>query len=233
MAIKPICKFFIGVGACFAVNASYAVNWIAKPYAGLEYKLGYTKGNGSWKQLLPTNKMTNAGSMFVGLRFHRLLAGELGFSQSTKTSKTSFLGGTTMFGVTAVANANQKISLKYSSWSFDLNARYPTHHVLTLLGSIGLESIKPKLYITNLGAAATNITTVSGKTKTVPRIGVGVQYVKGMFGVRSKITWAFTSKLRFNKGTYAPSGVAASNANVTNKPFRDSYGWTLGAFVRW
>lgn len=234
MAMKPVFKFLIATGVCLAANASYAnYNWVANPYLGLEYKLSYTQGKDSWKRLLPTSKPNNNATLFAGLKFHDCLAGELGYTKSNKRSKVSDNTGFTMFG-SVIPNPvpgrqKQEVKLSYRSWNFDLNGQYPAGDSFAFLGTIGVASTKPKLAITNLGTAAnSSVNTISGKGKMIPRLGVGVQYTQGMFGVRSRVIWEGTSRLRFNTGS-------AQNAypNVSDKPFKSTYAWTLGAFVRW
>ena len=234
MAMKPVLKFLVATGVCVAANGVYAhYNFAANPYLGLEYKLGYTKGkDDSWKNLLPTNKVNNSGTIFAGVQFHDCIAGELGYTQSTKQKKSSNTTGVTMFGVTDNAGSLQEAKLSYRSVSFDLNGQYPAGDSFAFLGTVGIASVKPKLNMTNLSTATNNsITTISGKSKAAFRLGVGAQYTQGMFGVRTRIMWEGTSRLRVDTGTYNP--VAGSAANVTNKPFKDTLAWTLGAFVRW
>ncbi len=232
MAMKPVFKFLIAAGVCVAANASYAnYHWVANPYLGLEYKLGYTQGKDDWKQLLPTNKAHNNGSVFAGIKFHDCLAGEIGYTQSNKNTKTSDVTSVKMFGGVEGAGSKQEIKLKYRSWNLDLNGQYPASESFSFLGTIGVASTKPKLAINNLGTVAQNgsITTISGKSKMVPRLGVGVQYTQGMFGARSRVMWEGTSRLRFNTGSYNGGGTSAAS----DKPFKSTYAWTLGAFVRW
>ncbi len=232
MAMKPVLKFLIVAGVSIAANASYAnYNWSANPYLGLEYKLGYTQGREDWKRLLPTNKAHHNGTVFAGIKFHDCLAGEVGYTQSNKRTKTSDVSSFRMFGGIEGAGSMQEIKLKYRSWSLDLNGQYPASDAFAFLGTIGIEATKPKLDITNLGTVAQNgsINTISGKSKMAPRLGVGVQYTQGMFGVRSRIMWEGTSRLRFNTGSYT----GGAGASVTDKPFKSTYVWTLGGFVRW
>lgn len=232
--MKPVFKFLLATGVCVAANVSYAGshNWMANPYLGLEYKLGYTKAQNSWKRLLPTNKAHNSGTAFVGLKFHDCLAGEFGYTRSTKNTKSSDVSGFSMFGSTASAGTLQEIKLNYRSWNIDVNGQYPAGDCFAFLGTLGLASTKPKFKITNLGTTGAaindNIKTITGKTKVVPRIGVGVQYTQGMFGVRSRILWEGTSKLRVNTGTAKDIYPA-----ITDKAFKSTYAWTVGAFVRW
>ncbi len=230
MAMKPVFKFLVATGVCVAANASYAhYNWVANPYLGLEYKLSYTQGKDYWKRILPTNKPNNNGTLFAGLKFHDCLAGEIGYTKSNKRAKISDTSGFNMFGTVMQANTKQEVKLGYRSWHLDLNGQYPAGDSFAFLGTIGLASTKPKLNITNLGGVANDpIKTISGKSKMIPRLGVGVQYTQGMFGVRSRVMWEGTSRLRFNTGT-AKNGVSG----MTDKPLKSTYAWTLGAFVRW
>ena len=234
MAMKPVFKFLIATGVCVAANASYAnYNWVANPYLGLEYKLSYTQGKDYWKRLLPTNKPNNNGTVFAGLKFHDCLAGELGYTKSSKRSKISDNSGFNMWGnvapVGSAGRQKQEIKLSYRSWNLDLNGQYPAGDSFAFLGTIGVASTKPKLEVVNLGTAAnSSVRTMSGKSKMIPRLGVGVQYTQGMFGVRSRVMWEGTSRVRFNTGS-----ATTAYPGMTDKPFKSTYAWTLGAFVRW
>ncbi len=231
--MKPVFKFLVATGVCVAANATYAhYNWVANPYLGLEYKLSYTKAKDSWQRLLPTNKVNNNGTVFAGLKFHDCFAGELGYTQSTKHTKYSDTSGFNMFGTIDNPGSQQKVKLSYRSWSLDLNGQYPAGDAFAWIGTIGLASMKPKVeavYLGNLNTASNStVQSIVGKTKTVARLGVGAQYTQGMFGIRTRVMWEGTSQLRVDPASYR-------NAlpNVTNKPFKSSFAWTLGAFVRW
>lgn len=229
MAMKPVFKFLVAAGVCVVANATYAhSHFNADPYLGLEYKLSYTKGQNSWKELLPTNKAFHNGSVFAGVQFHDCAAVELGYTASNKNTKDSNTTGMKMFGNTDTASG-QSIKLSYRTVNLDLNGQYPAGDSFAFLGTIGLGSSKPKLNITNTdGTTNASITTISGKSKMVPRVGVGAQYVQGMFGVRTRVMWEGTTRLRVNTGT-----ASATLPGITEKPFKSSFAWTLGAFVRW
>ena len=77
-------------------------------------------------------------------------------------------------------------------------------------------------------AANSSIATISGKSKSALRLGLGMQYTQGMFGVRTRVMWEGTSRLRVDRGT-----ATIAMPNMTEKPFKDTLAWTLGAFVRW
>jgi hypothetical protein len=135
-----------------------------------------------------------------------------------------------MFGVTDNAGSQQQIKLSYRGWNFDLNGQYPAGDSFAFLGTVGVASIKPKLEATNLGATSNaSVATMSGKSRAALRLGVGAQYTQGMFGIRTRVMWEGTSRLRVNTGSYLP----VAGANVTQKAFKDTLAWTLGAFVRW
>jgi hypothetical protein len=231
MAMKPVLKFLVATGVCVAANGVCAHYHLATdPYLGLEYKLSYTKGKDSWKRLLPANKVNNNGTIFAGIQFHDCIAAELGYTQSTKHTKYSDTSFWSMFGVTDNAGSQQQIKLSYRGWNFDLNGQYPAGDSFAFLGTVGVASIKPKLEATNLGATSNaSVATMSGKSRAALRLGVGAQYTQGMFGIRTRVMWEGTSRLRVNTGSYLP----VAGANVTQKAFKDTLAWTLGAFVRW
>lgn len=230
MAMKPVFKFLVATGVCLATNAVFAHKVMANPYLGLEYKLSYTRGQEvSWRNLLPTNNLNNNGTIFAGVNFHKCVAGEVGFTKSNSHTKYSDTSGVVMFGTVANANSKQSIKLSYKGVSFDLNGQYPAGDAFAFLGTIGVASVKPKIQATNLGAAGNDpVASISGKSRTALRLGVGAQYVQGMFGVRTRVMWEGTSRLRADLGSYR-----TILPNATEKPFKDTLAWTLGAFVRW
>ena len=231
MAMKPVLKFLVATGVCVAANGVFAhYNFAANPYLGLEYKLSYTKAkDNSWQRLLPTNKANNNGTVFAGVQFHDCVAGELGYTQSAAHKKYSDTSGWRMFGAVDNAGSQQEVKSKFRSFSFDINGQYPAGDSFAFLGTVGVASIKPKIEFTNMGNAAnSSIATISGKSKSALRLGLGMQYTQGMFGVRTRVMWEGTSRLRVDRGT-----ATIAMPNMTEKPFKDTLAWTLGAFVRW
>lgn len=229
MAMKPVFKFLVATGICVATNSVFAHKVMVNPYLGLEYKLSYTRGkNASWRQLLPTNNVNNNGTVFLGINFHKCIAGEFGFTKSNSHTKYSDTSGILMFGQTDNAGSKQAVKLSYKGASFDLNGQYPAGDAFSFLGTIGVASIKPKIQATNLGPVNNDpVTTIKGKSTMAARLGVGAQYVQGMFGIRTRILWEGTSRVKANLGTF-PTILPAKD-----KLFKDTLAWTLGVFVRW
>lgn len=206
--------------------------WVDHPYFGLEYKLSYTNGQRYWKQLLPTNKLYNSGTLFVGIKFLDFVAGEFGFTRSNSHTKDSNVSGMLMFDGVANAGAAQSVKLSYNSWYVDLNLQ-PVSTGFALLGTIGIAGIKPNLQIINQGALGNytvlgnnDIVTIRAKSKLAMRLGIGAQITKGILGMRSRLIWESTSRLKVNTGTYA-----ASLPSVKNKFLGETFAWTLGIFV--
>lgn len=234
MAMKPVFKFLVATGICVATNAVFANKAMVSPYLGLEYKLSYTRGkNVSWRQLLPTNNVNNNGTVFLGINFHKCISGEFGFTKSNSHTKYSDTSGLVMFGNNGNAGSKQAVKLSYKGTSFDLNGQYPAGDAFSFLGTIGVVSVKPKIQAANLGTAggAPNgndpIATIKGKSRMAARLGIGAQYVQGMFGIRTRILWEGTSRVKADLGTF-PTILPAQD-----KLFKDTLAWTLGVFVRW
>jgi len=234
------------------INTVYADGgWIVRPYLGLEYKLSYTEAEDSWNRLLPTNKLNNNGTIFYGIYFHNYIASEISYTQSNSHTKYSDLSGWNMFGAIAGSGTQQDIKLSYTNYSFDLNCQYPGMDGFALLGTVGISAIKPKLEITNQGAVDSPllnsngtialdgngnptivpgneaVTTMTGKSQVALRLGVGLQYTKGIVSIRSRVMWEDASKLRVNVGSYNQL-----LPNITETPFQNTFAWTLGIFIR-
>lgn len=196
------------------------------PYIGIDYKLSYTKGYDYWKKLLPTTKIFQHGSLFAGVRFHSLVSGEFGYTQSGKISKYSDVSRISMWNIVAYNGTVQKIKLNFNSWHMDVNLQYPSEKFSVLL-TIGAASTRAKILAANLGVATNNlIENIIGKSKIVPRLGIGVQYTSGMFGVRSRVIFENNSRLRLDS-----PGVNNIFPNITEKPFKNTYLWNLGMFL--
>lgn len=203
-------------------------NWKIKtdPYLGIDYKISYTKGVDYWKKLLPTNKIYQHGSLFTGIRFHNFISLEFGYSKSGKISKVSDVSGNVMWGVLAPNGTYQNIKLSYNSWHTDLNLQYPKEG-FTFLLTIGAASTKPKILATNLSNPANNlIQNIIGKNKIIPRIGLGFQYTRGMFGLRSRVILENNARLKVSTNE-----VDFIFPNITDKSFKNTYLWNLGLFL--
>lgn len=206
--------------------------WVDHPYFGIEYKLSYTNGQRYWKQLLPNNKLYNSGTLFVGIKFLDYVAGEFGVTRSNSHTKDSDVSGMAMFGGVANSRSAQSAKLSYSSWYMDLNLQ-PVSTGFALLGTVGIAGIKPNLQIINQGALGNytvlgnnDIVTIRAKSKLALRLGIGAQITKGILGMRSRIIWESTSRLKVNTGNYA-----LSLPHVTNKFLGETFAWTFGVFV--
>ncbi len=232
---KLIYKFIIINSICGAcgilstVNAScHKYSWRTEifPYIGIDYKISYTQGLDYWKKILPTNKTYQHASLFAGVKFHDLLSGEFGYTQSGKLSKNSNISGTFMWNRVAPNGTSQNIKLSYNSWHMDLNLQYPSEN-FALLWTVGAASSRAKVLANNLGAAGNNlIKNIIGKSKIIPRVGMGFQFTRGMFGIRSRLIIENNSRLRLNS-----PGYNLVFPGITNKAFKNTYLWNLGMFL--
>lgn len=213
-----------------------AVNWVARPYCGLEYKLSYTNGQLGWKKLLPTNKLYNTGTIFTGIKFLDYVAGEFGVTRSNSHTKDSDVSSEIMFGTASLPGTRQSIKLSYTSWFLDINLQ-SVPDGFALLGTIGVGGIKPKIQAINQGARGNftvggndAVAVIQGRSKMVLRLGFGFQMTKGILGMRSRIIWESTSRLKAHVGSMI-DGYSTIFPNVTNRPFGETFSWNLGFFV--
>ena len=219
--------FIIGIAVINTIQAEEG--WVVRPYLGMDYKLSYTEAEDSWNRLLPTNKLNSNITAFTGIKFHDYVAGEFSYNKSNSHSKYSDISGWSMFDTIAIAGSQQRIQLGYISWNFDLNSQYPGgKNGFAILGTVGVAAVKPLIEVINIGDPISNIavTKITGKGKMVPHVGIGIQYIEGMFGLRTRVMWEDASGLRVNNGLYQQQ-----LPNITEIPFKNTFAWTVGLFV--
>ena len=228
---RTIFKLAILSGLISNCNLIYAQQHTKEviPYLGVDYKIRYTEGADYWKKIIPTNKIYQNISLFSGFNLHKHLSTEVGYSTSLKISKyTDISNGSMWGGDVAPNNYNQDVQLRYKSWHMDLNIICPNEKTLALLAIFGAAYTKPNVaFESNLGNLNL-ITSVYGKTRLVPRVGAGIQFSNKVFGIRSKIMWENTARLKFDVAT-----LNTIFPKVTDQPFKSSYSWSLGIFFKW
>lgn len=226
MSMKNIFKGITVLGALAGVTAANAdMDYCWKPYAGLEYKYQMMKGKSDWSKTLPKN-FHNLG-VILGDRFHRNAGVEVGYERSNKKSRDqTFAAGDTFFG-NATGGTATTAKVRLSSFHLDLMGYMPMDNDdFDLIGTIGLASTKPKVDLTD--NSGSEFSTVSGKRKTLPRIGFGAQYREecSMFGVRGLIRWEGTSRLRANLGN-----VPNHLNNVSTKLYKSGFSLAIAGIV--
>jgi hypothetical protein len=227
MSMKNIFRGITVLGALAGVTAANAdMGYCWEPYVGLEYKYQIMKGKDDWSKVLPKN-FHNLG-IFVGDRFMKNVGVELGYERSLrKTKDASFAVTDTFFGGNPGAATTTSAKVRLSSFHLDLMGYMPLgDDDFELIGTIGLASAKPKVDISN--NPTTGFETVSGKRKTLPRIGFGAQYQEegSMFGVRGLVRWEGTSRLRANLGT-----LTNTFPNASTKIYKSGVSLAVAGFV--
>jgi len=213
--MKNIVTGAVVVGAMLAAGNAAADMGDMKPYVGVDYYHVMMKGkksidlpgfgNVDLTKALP--KSYPGASIYAGIKFMENFGAELGADFSKKKSAT------VTDGVDTVKN-----EVKRNGGHLDLVGFWPLNDCFNLIGSLGAGMAKPKFTTTfnNVGVP------VSSKTEMFARIGAGASYMlTDMFGLRGKINWENTSRLK---------------ANIANtgefKPFKDTVSFTVGAFAQ-
>lgn len=216
--MKKIINLIAGVCVLTAGSAFANPN-----YVGLEYKYSTLKAKDDWKKVAPKNKH-NLG-VVLGKKFHENFGLEVGYSQSNKKTKnTAVTAADTFFGTNFAGATTLKEKVRMKSWQLDANGYYPMSDCLDWVASVGFAATKAKVSLSDTSNNV-NVASVKGKTKFIPRLGVGAEYGENNWGVRGKVMWENTSRLRYKLGT-----IKNDFPNTKDKGWKDSVGVTLAAF---
>ncbi len=206
-----------------------AENIQVTPYAGFDiqwrqmgFKAGY--GDNQVKRHYPQ------ANFYVGSTFNEYIGFELGYEKSVKKSRTVLITrGDKDFGHLFSDPAftyTTKVDTTIQGFHANAVGSYPLskEYRLHCIASVGLAQLKLKVMRnvpTSAGGPNPDAASVRRefvKTKYVPRLSAGLQYViNEHFGIRAMLTWEKTSKFKnlkpVNNGT---SPLRASVKDSTN-----------------
>ena len=214
----------------YTVGADFVQSWMDGKGNSAQLS-GNTVGGAatSFKNVLP--KSYQGGALYLGARFMENFGVELGGDMSARKKKDWTQAAITN-GAAAVATGTSKI--RRTGYHFDLVGFLPVADCMDLFASLGYGFVKAKLDITATGATVNNAAAVAAmnatkaKGKGVFRLGVGASWMfTDMFGLRAKLNWEDTSRLRINE----PAVVGVSNA-TSSKAFKDTTSLSLGVFAK-
>ncbi|MEY3183039.1 MAG: OmpA-like transrane domain [Pseudomonadota bacterium] len=226
-------KLVIASAIFAAAGSASAQSWFedCKPVVGVDFKWTKVKNSGTWPKVFPEN--LPGASVYVGTKFMENFGAELGYDSTTKrnrqrTSATNDrIGGAVVPGPIVT-----RASVRFSGPHLDLVGFWPMENCVELFASLGIGWVKPKVTVNRLAGAssnfATDLTSISGDSKSIARIGVGANWMAtDVIGLRVKALWEDTSRLKVK------SNAAAANQVLTNfKPFKDSFSVAVGAFLK-
>ncbi len=231
--MKNIAKSLVVAGA-MAVAGSVSADVIAdlNPYVGVEYQQGWMKPKNLYLARDIAPKAFQGFDLYVGTKIQDNFGVELGYDWSRNQKKSWTNSNLPKLVNTSVVG---KTKAKRSAVHLDLVGFMPVADCTELFASVGVGSVKAKANVTVADKDAKGValtpaqladakaaTSVTFKAKTVLRLGAGVNYmVTDMVGLRAKLGWENTSRLRakFADGT-------------SSKAFKDAVTASAGAFVR-
>lgn len=234
--MKNIVKSLMVVGAMAAAGVANA-DWCdcIQPVIGADYYQAWMKGKGSYNQVYP--KSYPGATIYVATKFSECFGLELGYDWSARKSKNFTFGtGTSFFGNTITdSGVTGNTKLRRTGGHLDLVGFIPLCDCWELFGSLGYGWVQTKVTttITSVGPSTTSanlssaLLSVSGKGRSVFRVGVGALYmVTDCVGLRAKLGWESTSSLRVDGNT------AFNNLGFNNKAYKGSATVAAGAFVK-
>lgn len=229
--MKHLARSLMILGAMTAAGSANADLWgDFCPVLGADYYQVWMKAKNDWASVFP--KSYPGGTVYVGTKFHDCFGVELGYDWSSQKTKGFALGSTFLGTAVPTGGLTGQVKVRRTGGHLDLVGYLPVCECLDLTGSIGFGWVQPKISITlnqNAGNSTMGsaLVSVSGKSRGVFRVGVGVNYmVTDMVGLRAKLGWESTSGLRIN------GNQAFSNFGFTQKAFKGSATLSLGGFVK-
>lgn len=218
------CILLLGLFSNVSAAPKKSSTMFIKPFVGLEYQYEHIKSNGAYHLLLPAN--FQFGNVFAGAKFHKNFGLELGYYRTLSTSQNQFQfydwGGEEVSGLTA-----STARTTFSGFSVDANIYYALDPFFNIFAVLGLETMNEQLTVTATGSndLAPALNLISGKTNTVPRLGVGGEYIDKHWGMRGRMLWAYTQGMKINV-----SQAQQLYPALTDKPYLQAVIATVGVF---
>ncbi len=194
---KVLTIFSLGVALSSANAKDFTDSLFFHPYAGGEYQYMHIAGAGDYHLFMPASYQS--ASLFVGAKFHPNFGIEIGSYRAIKTSQGEFL----LFGFNNIADTGPSTVTarqKFKGFSVDLDLYYALDPKFNIYALFGLMTMHPTLNISanGTGNLTTALPTITGQNRTVPRLGMGVEYCEQHWGIRSRVIWVNTQKMRVN-----------------------------------
>lgn len=210
-------KYFIMAGALSLTSVVHAGHFRQDmhPYVGLDYKQTEVKNKNNWYHNF--TKSFPGASVYAGSRFHKHWGVELGYDWARKKSHAG----------THASPEDFRSHLSFRGARLDVNAYWPMKEHVEWIGVLGLVAMKTRVAFDNQALDTANarlFSQMSAGTKTMGRLGLGLQYMGAdQMGVRGLLRWENTSRIRLR-------GKALSEGQ--QRPFKDSISLNLGLFYK-
>jgi hypothetical protein len=227
-------KLIVASAILAAAGTASADGWFenCEPIVGLDFKWAQVRNTTNWKHIF--TESYPGGTIYLATKFDKNIGAELGYDLTAKKGKqTSLNPGDIAGGAASPAPAGLFAKAGFRGPYLDLIGVWPINEddCTELFVSLGLGWVKPKVKINQVGGSSNtfiaDITSVTGKTETITRLGIGGNWMASDFiGLRIKVLWENTSKLRVKHDT-------TKTAVLTNfEPWRNSCALAIGAFVK-
>jgi len=203
------------------------------PRLGVDYQQTWVRGKDGFRDVFA--KSFPGGDVYVGVDFTEYFGADLGYEWTARKKHSVTPANNSFFGIAAFNGSTVSSKVRLNGFYLDLNGYVPLDNCWRLIGSIGIESMKPKIDMRASGGTLTasqiaGIGSIKGKAKGLWRIGVGGEYLfTDMVGARVMARWKNTSRLRVEGDT---NFAALQTLGVSNKPFKDAISLSLGLFVK-
>lgn len=212
-----------GVGSANAEESSLE-SAFANLYAGVEATYQQMSGAGDFNGVVNPNYYN--GGVYIGTKFYDNWGLEIGYNSSTaRTQSKSFAPGSTEFNTTLTAgqNATLKTKVTLSTFYLDILGYMPINRNWNVIGTIGAGLVRAKIRDNgSVGAppAVVNaLQNVNSYNTVIARLGVGPEFRHKHFGIRGKVFWENTCRLRLQ----------SVGPNVSQTFLKDSFGLAIGA----
>ena len=197
-------------------------------YVGLDPNHNAISLRNDWKPVFRGNAY--GANAYVGIRPIKYFGAELGYSWTTRKSKTTNVANGAVFAsLTNNAGAAVDVNAKLRTVStyFDLIGYVPIKESFEVFASAGMgwSRMKPTISLSATGNNLDALATLTSKTRSHYRLGLGAQVlVTENLGVRFKATYADVSKQKVTNLT-----TITLNENIASRMY--SFGLGLYLYV--
>lgn len=214
MKNKIVASLVVAGAMIAASNANAGMIDDVCPVVGIDYQHVWQKGKGTFGPFLP--KSYPGFSAYIGTRWAENWGLELGFDHAGKKLRNALV---------SVGGVSQTVgtSVRRIGGHVDLAGYLPVADCLELMGTLGVGWVRAKTHvsskITSTGAAVSSAN-VPVKTKAVPRVRLGFNYmVTDCVGLRALAGWEGTSALRLKNDVFGTKKAFKSSATVSAGAF--------------
>jgi hypothetical protein len=201
----------------------------AENYIGLDYKYRLMHGRNTtssiMRQAMP--KGYNEAEIYYARRYDSNIALSLGYEQSQNKERShTFVSGEQFLNGGQRAGDVSLIHNRIEAVQFDINGYITAYKNFEAIGQMGVALWRADMTATVTSNKVVTDLSPGNNIRLIPRVGIGLQYVGiKKFGLRCLINWEATSIYRLRI-------TDEDGVRRTIKPFRQSYSFMAGAFVR-